>query len=115
MQIEPVCNPSGDNVPEQSRKRILLPRDVTFRDALHDIFGHVIRHARSFQSRTPLRMPESRTEWDDHLQCPGDTQDAADARPIELATSSVARVFQRPLRSDHPQQLRRVDRLQVVR
>ena len=115
MQIKPVRNPSRHDIAEQSGKRILLPRDVTFRDAIHDIFGHVGRHARVLQSLPPPRMPQPRPERNNHFQCPGHPQDAADARPIERSPRAIARMFECPFRPDQPQELRRVDRFEVVR
>ena len=114
MQIKPVRNPSRHDISQKPRKRILLPRDVTFRDAIHDIFGHVIGNARILQSLPPLRVTEPRTQRNHHLQRPGHTQNAANARPIERSPRAIARVFERPLRSNQAQQLRRVDRFEVV-
>jgi hypothetical protein len=60
-------------------------------------------------------MPQASSQRNHHLQRPGHPQDAADARPIELSHCPVSGMLQSALGSDQTQQLRRIDRFEVVR
>lgn len=114
MQIQAIGDPPGHHVAEQPRKRVLLPRHVRLADPLDDIGRDVIRNAGITQCVAPFRMPETGAQRNDHLQRAGHTQNAADPRAVELATGSIARVLQRPLRRHQAQQLSRIDRLQII-
>ena len=114
MQVQPVGNSSRNDISQQAGERILLPGDVAFRYPLDDIIRNIIRHPRVLESLSPARVTESRAQRNHHLQRPRHTQNATDARTVELASGSVACMFQRPLGSDHAEQLRCVDGFEVV-
>ena len=79
VQVQSVGNSTCHDVAEQSGERVFLPGDVALRDTVDDIFGHIVGHARIFQSLSPARMSQPGSQRDDHLQRSGDTENAANS------------------------------------
>ena len=114
MQIQAIRDAPSDNVSEQPRERILLPGDIAFRDSLDDVIGDIIRDTRVLQSFPPFRMAQSSPQRNDHFQSPGNPENAPDSGTIKLATSPVASVFQSTSSPHQSEQLRSIDRFQVI-
>ena len=112
-QVEAAGDAARGDVAEQAGEGILLPRHVAVGDALHDIFGDVIRHAGFLERAPPDGMAEPRAERDDEFERASDAQQHARALAVERFLV-VARVGKGLLRGDHAEQLRRVRGLDVL-
>ena len=114
MQIEPISDSSSHDVAEQTRKRIFLPGDITFGDTIHNIVGHIVSNPGILQGLSPLGMSESGTKRDDHFERPGHTENTSHPRTVKRTARSVACVLESSLGTDHSQQLRRINRFQII-
>ena len=84
-QIEAVGDPPCRDIAEQAGEGVFLPTDVGVGDALHYVFGDVTGHAGIFEGLAPVRVPQTRTEWDHQFECAGDAENDAGAVTVEAA------------------------------
>ena len=113
-QVEAVGDPTGRDVPEQARERILLPADVRVADPLDDLAGDRLGDSRVLQGPSPDRMAEPGPERDDQLESPRHAENHADPFAIDRPTfGPITGVVERRLRDHQAEELGRVGGVEV--
>jgi hypothetical protein len=82
-EVEAVGDAAGDDVAEQAREAVLLPRDVALGDAPRGVLDLLVRDAGRLHRPLPLRVAEPRAERDDEFQRAGDAEDDRDAGAVD--------------------------------
>ncbi len=111
-QVKLFADPSGNHVAEQAGEGVFLPRNIRIGDALDNVFGGSVIHTCVFESRAPMRVPETRGQRDNQFKCAGHTKNDADPVAIVAPVGTVAGILQRLSGGNQPKKLRAVNRFQ---
>src|SRR5580693_1490186 len=82
-EVEAVSDPARDDVSEQARERVLLPRDIGVGDPLHDVFGYLLFHAGVVKGAAPDRVTQTSAQRDNQLKGSSNAENDADARTVD--------------------------------
>ena len=113
MKIESVGDSTGDDIPQQSRERVLLPVDVPFGNFSNHFRGDCVIHSRFSQGFPPERMSQPCTQRDHQFQCASDAENYRSFFPVEGFLGVISSILKRLFCRNETQKLRGISRFQI--
>ena len=105
-QVKTVGDSTGHHISQQPRKRVLLPGDIIFADALDNISGLVLGHTGIFQCTPPYGMSQTGPKGNDELLCSGDAQNNTGLIAVKwFSVVAITSIFQRLFSRHQTEQL----------